>query len=291
MANKTITQLDAAQSLNDNMVIAVQDTNTTYKTTLADVKAYCGGGGEQVKAVNNTGSAISEGDKVWINESNGSYSIEKLKEVKNFNVNGNPTINGSTGAISDFSSSNYLTLNDGFFPENNSWEYVVHFKTGNNISADQSGVFIVDSLFIGDGGNVRYLASFLQSTPSSWDIANGFLIMPISVTTEYWIKLEFTGTAYNYYSSPDGGESWSLVKSINSTSKIYGYTIPTIGTSGAHTLQFLGEIYIKDCYIKVNNELWWQPYLQTITPDAQTGIAAENITAGSTGLVNVASGV
>ena len=42
MANKTITQLDTAQSLNDNMVIAVQDTNTTYKTTLADVKAYCG---------------------------------------------------------------------------------------------------------------------------------------------------------------------------------------------------------------------------------------------------------
>ena len=42
MANKTITQLDAAQSLNDNMVIAVQDTNATYKTTLADVKAYCG---------------------------------------------------------------------------------------------------------------------------------------------------------------------------------------------------------------------------------------------------------
>ena len=42
MANKTITQLDAAQSLNDNMVIAVQDTNTTYKTTLADIKAYCG---------------------------------------------------------------------------------------------------------------------------------------------------------------------------------------------------------------------------------------------------------
>lgn len=44
MANKTITQLDAAQSLNDNMVIAVQDTNNTYKITLADVKAYCGGG-------------------------------------------------------------------------------------------------------------------------------------------------------------------------------------------------------------------------------------------------------
>jgi hypothetical protein len=49
MANKTITQLDAAQSLNDNMVIAVQDTNTTYKTTLADVKAYCGGGGSTDK--------------------------------------------------------------------------------------------------------------------------------------------------------------------------------------------------------------------------------------------------
>ena len=55
MANKTITQLDAAQSLNDNMVIAVQDTNTTYKTTLADVKAYCGGSG---------GDAYKVGDRV-----------------------------------------------------------------------------------------------------------------------------------------------------------------------------------------------------------------------------------
>lgn len=49
MANKTITQLDAAQSLNDNMVIAVQDTNTTYKTTLADVKAYCGSSADKYK--------------------------------------------------------------------------------------------------------------------------------------------------------------------------------------------------------------------------------------------------
>lgn len=56
MANKTITQLDAAQSLNDNMVIAVQDTNTTYKTTLADVKAYCGGG--------SGGDAYKVGDRV-----------------------------------------------------------------------------------------------------------------------------------------------------------------------------------------------------------------------------------
>lgn len=46
MTNKTITQLDAAQSLNDNMVIAVQDINATYKTTLADIKAYCVGGGD-----------------------------------------------------------------------------------------------------------------------------------------------------------------------------------------------------------------------------------------------------
>ena len=46
MTNKTITQLDAAQSLNDNMVIAVQDTNATYKTTLSDVKAYCSSGGD-----------------------------------------------------------------------------------------------------------------------------------------------------------------------------------------------------------------------------------------------------
>lgn len=56
MTNKTITQLDAAQSLNDNMVIAVQDTNTTYKTTLADVKAYCGGG--------SGGDAYKVGDRV-----------------------------------------------------------------------------------------------------------------------------------------------------------------------------------------------------------------------------------
>ena len=61
MANKTITQLDAAQSLNDNMVIAVQDTNATYKTTLADVKAYCSSGG---------GDAYAVGDRVTDDSNN-----------------------------------------------------------------------------------------------------------------------------------------------------------------------------------------------------------------------------
>lgn len=61
MANKTITQLDAAQSLNDNMVIAVQDTNTTYKTTLADVKVYCG---------SSSGDKYKVGDRVTDDSNN-----------------------------------------------------------------------------------------------------------------------------------------------------------------------------------------------------------------------------
>lgn len=139
MANKTITQLDAAQSLNDNMVIAVQDTNTTYKTTLADVKAYCGGGGDSEYTCSNaTGSDISEGEKVYI-ASNTNLSLISYSSFTSLGYTGiaaENIDNGSSGSVKSYmlEPSQGLNLWDrvdgkgtvtGFFTDGNGTKYAV----------------------------------------------------------------------------------------------------------------------------------------------------------------------
>lgn len=93
MANKTITQLDAAQSLNDNMVIAVQDTNTTYKTTLADVKAYCGGGSTDKYKIGDRVNDDSDNDVGMVSgfftdANNQKYAVVCLNAMDRLAING-----------------------------------------------------------------------------------------------------------------------------------------------------------------------------------------------------------
>lgn len=102
MANKTITQLDAAQSLNDNMVIAVQDTNTTYKTTLADVKAYCGSGGDAYKV----------GDIVYNDSNTAIGTISGFKTDANDNRYAVCCLNGSYRGTGYFYSSTSIAIPD-----------------------------------------------------------------------------------------------------------------------------------------------------------------------------------
>lgn len=141
MANKTITQLDAAQSLNDNMVIAVQDTNTTYKTTLADVKAYCGGGsgGSTYSCVNKTGSAIAQGERVYIAANSNLTLITADKYNKSTSWTGvaaESIADNATGSVNAALTTpvsgltKYARINDiatvaGFFTDGNGTKYAV----------------------------------------------------------------------------------------------------------------------------------------------------------------------
>ena len=122
MANKTIAQLDTAQTLNDNMVIAVQDTNTTYKTTLADVKAYCGGDAPTLitKNITQNGTYNASSDNadgysdVIVNVSGSGSSIGIPREVKN-GVYQMPTTSITFSLPNDATDVSSYSLSDAFY--------------------------------------------------------------------------------------------------------------------------------------------------------------------------------
>lgn len=89
-----------------------------------------------ITATNNTGSAISEGDKVWINQDGNTYElVNYYSSVPNFNIVGSPTIDN--GVASGFSVNNYLKIPQKFNPGNNAWEVNLRFTTGSNVSTSQ----------------------------------------------------------------------------------------------------------------------------------------------------------
>jgi hypothetical protein len=100
--------------------------------------------------------------------------------------------------------------------------------------------------------------------------------------TIYWLKLYFTGTAYRLDYSLDG---INYINDINVSST----TIMGVGTEGFcigydyfpnSTTVWNGLMYLKDCKITINNNVFWQGVKNTdiqITPDTLTGFAKENI--------------
>lgn len=253
-----------------------------------------GGGGEQIEATNNTGSNISEGDKVWIEPSGNDYNLINLHYAySNFTIIGSPTVNTSTGVVSGFSSSNYLTLPQSFNPADKTWEVRLKFTTSNNVNSTQ-GIFqsIIDYTESGQRGIILLIvngklrfgistngSSWLFITDSSFNLATN---------TTYWVKFGWTGTEY-YLEYSTGGINYT--RDITENSSIPAYSLSNYTVLGIYSWSikegFLGTLDLSESYIKVNNSTWWNPRVISITEDAFSGFAKENITAGSTGLVNI----
>lgn len=248
-----------------------------------------------ITATNNTGSTVNSGDKVWINEnSNGHALVNYYSSVPNFDVIGSPTI--TNGVASGFSSSNYLRIPQIFNPGNNALEINLRFTTGSSISTNQCIFGQIDSF--GSGKNSIYCLIYndtntdlilgLSSNGSSYDIANGLsLISSIQANTEYNVKITYDNTSNEYKFYVNNEQVGNAV----SGNPIYNNSTLIFGNERAASSPFLGSIDLNETYIKIDGAGWWTPYATNVTSDTQTGIAAESITAGSAGLVNVASGV
>ena len=263
----------------------------------AVVPAITVSGGEVtsvITATNNTGSAISEGDKVWINQEDGNtYElVNYYSSVPNFNTVGSPTI--TNGVASGFSVNNYLKIPQKFNPSNNAWEVNLRFTTGSNISTSQLIFGQIDgftsgknSIWFGiinnDDVNEDLLIG-LSSNGSSYDIVNGLtLISSIQANTEYNVKIIYDNTLneYNFFVNNEQiGNAVSGNPICNDSTLIFG-------NERAAGNPFLGSIDLKETYIKIDGADWWTPYATNITSATQTGTAAENIASGGTGLVNV----
>ena len=194
-------------------------------------------------------------------------NIIPTKDAYNFNVVGSPTINNTTKVVSDFSTSNYLQLQEPFNPGNNPWEVVVKFKTGSNVTSVQQ--IFQSCLGTGNAGrygiNINIDSSskfnfFCSSSGSSW-LFDTFGTHIVQANTDYIIKIGWTGTEYYLEYSLDG-ETFTRDVTYSSESAIYSPLIFTyfgVYSTSSFSDGFKGSIDLSETYIKVNNTVWWQP--------------------------------
>lgn len=243
--------------------------------------------GNTITATNNTGSAVSEGDKVWIEPSGSNYNLINFSLTPvydNFTIVGSPTIT-SAGIVSGFSSSNYLTIHDNpNFQDANSWEFITR------VSVDS--IYTSQKLLFGYGINFGVISGYLHL----WLYNNGSLFIDSNIcsasllSTKPFIKLSFDGTIYSCYISPDG-ETWTLQYSYKSTTKTIDNGPFTLGKDGYGGSEYWrGSIDLSQTYIKIDDKIWWVPKKIQINESTLTGFAQENIASGASGNVKTVLG-
>lgn len=259
--------------------------------------------GDEITATNNTGSAITNGDKVWVNQSGGSYTLEDYNVYEiNCDKYGSPTISNSVA--SNFSTSNYLLTKNIIDTQSyNSWEFNIKIRTPSDVYSGKTGYGYYFCGATDNGGtypdlNYSFLYQiyhnkfnmYLSSNGTSWDI-------PVSGdatilgNTDYFIKLSFDGTQYILSFSTDG-ITYTTVSSATSSLKMHNDKI-SFGKafSNSPDTSFSGSIDFSQSYFIADGVKIWDGYTASgriNAPDtALTGTAAENITIGGTGDVEI----
>lgn len=163
-----------------------------------------------------------------------------------------------------------------FDPGNSPWEIKMHFKTPSQWNSSKNAVFgnsqdldfkvPVFEIYASDAKTRLWLTS----NGTSWDILSSSTPVGTYVwqlNTEYWTKLEFTGTNYIFsYSFNDNDYVNDIT--VPSTTPIYvdGHNTIALGNNlctPSNMVSLAGEIYLEDCYFKVGEEIVWRPVTQT----------------------------
>lgn len=174
----------------------------------------------------------------------------------------------------NFDTNFYLALPNLFAPETNTWEMQFHVRTGSNITTRQKIVgcaagydYAVPCLNLETSS---YFSLNISSNGSSWNIANTNSTLKASANTDYWFKMYFTGTQYKLDYSLTG-ESYTNILTIDNSNAVYSNESKSFIAlcadryqSGSVSYPWKGFIYFKDCYIKINDEFWFDGSTQLI---------------------------
>ena len=183
-----------------------------------------------------------------------------IQGYDNYEVVGNPTI--TDGMVSNFSSINYITV-PAFSPSDNTWKIVTKFKLtdtttnqvifSNNYQPNRQIQLSVQN---------SKLKVYISTNGTSSNLANGvFGTYTISADTVYWVKFEFTGSAYIISYSVDG-ITWTTDIIINSTATLINVSNNMFFGKNTHPsfpepLTNGSIIYLNDTYIEVNGQYWF----------------------------------
>lgn len=205
-------------------------------------------GPDEVSVINGTGAFITEGQKVWLN-----------KDKQNFTIAGSPTVDNIYKTATGFTASNYLSIGTLNLNSASSWVMQIKIKTGSDVTTLQNILVEnrvnFDAQVMVDTGKIVFKGSFAHSaydftlTSTTSAVAN----------TEYLIKLEFTGSAYNLYING------TLEDSYTSSTKLLDW-VWNIGasnnSSSTYAYPFAGTVYLDtNTFITIDGSTAWTPYI------------------------------
>lgn len=183
------------------------------------------------------------------------YTVDSGGEVVlNGVIVGSPTVS-SDNVMSGFSTTNYLELPASVIPSGGEpWTFVTKFNC-TSVSSEQGilGYRGYGLFRISINGGMLNLG--LSTATSSWNVGTITGSTTLSNNTDYWVKAEFTGSAYKLYLSTDG--STYNEEGTLTTSSVP--TWPTVLTYGIMSqLAFNGSLYAQEAYLEVDGERVWK---------------------------------
>jgi len=213
----------------------------------------------------NSGSVYQSVYDLLLQELNGTSSRLPYKSY----INTVGSLVNTDGVLSGFSASSYATLSNAFSPNSDTWEIVLKIKTGSNYSSTNCITRIsnsLSSLAIDLSINTSKQARLsLSSNGSSWNISQTTSTFTFANNTDYFLKLNFTGSQYVLSYSLDG-ESYIDIITVTSSVAVYASQKVYIGCVGyASTESFSGTINLNESYININGERWWTGRRKIIT--------------------------
>ena len=171
------------------------------------------------------------------------------------------TLTDDDGVVSGFSDSAHIEFPETLDVGSNNWEMVFKIKTPTIGTAQDWGGH---SSLAGQLGMSLYLSADGYASYNIGDTA--WLIQPhfannLSSNTWYWFKAKYeNGTYYAYYSTD--GINYTLTQSLTHTYKLQPLNMWLGDYVTGGTPWFSGSIDLKECYIKVNGEKWWNGYVR-----------------------------
>lgn len=289
-------------------VINNEDITVTSNGTYTAGEGYTGIGtatvnvpeADIVTATNTTSSAITLGDKVWLEKVAGGYNALDLKQNELFDLVGSVTVNSSTGVASNFSNTSYLKLLPAY--KNNvdlskPWTFRTHVKLGSPDTRHNSFIHT------GNGSSQQLSARAPFFLYFNSDSPNPLVFGPnngpwISGSADYvvgaqrWIECGWTGTEYFLRYSTDGVNYVNVAEPQASTN-VCTNTSDWVSLGfyqAAQYAYFRGDIYLFDTSMENNGTTVWKPYMTTIAnaQNTLTGFAQEAIATSDTGEVKTA---
>ncbi len=163
---------------------------------------------------------------------------------------------------------------DSFSPNGKPWEYVADFETPDDLMSygEPFSAGIFGGIGTGDGctpiymqvstdgQNKKLLTAFLSSNGSQWDISNQTVaeILIVEPNTRYRIKAVYDQTKYQWFKWNFTTNEWELKFTLNDSRPVYDGLAMQMGTNRGRNNGFGGIIYLKNCYIKVNDCYVWR---------------------------------